>query len=179
MRPIKIKRDEPIEVGSVVKYKNYDNKTLVGEVLMIYGFNNTKAEVMLYDKRLQPAYRSDGSMIRRRIELSRCKHLDPDFKFDTTNDFHPGDVVCRVGGLRKRYGVIVGFRHPDEIVSTTTSGCYNGTDLIQCVEINKRGLDVKRGSTGDVKRFECLGKRLKQCDVDLWNRSGPKITIKK
>lgn len=179
MRPVKIKRDEPIEVGSIVKFKNTDRVLFVGEVLMLYGTKDKQqAEIMLYDKRFRPNTRADGSFIRKRVSVDRCKHIDPDFKFDTSNDFELGDVVCRSGALRKRFGVIVGFRHPDELTCTSYESGYNGTDLIQCVEIHKRGLDVKKDWSGHVKRFECGGHKLKMCEVDLWCRAGPKIIIK-
>jgi len=58
MRRLKINREDEVEVGSVVKYR-VDGKTTVGEVYNI--LSNEKYEIIIYDKRLKPVNRHDGS----------------------------------------------------------------------------------------------------------------------
>ena len=50
--------------------------------------------------------------------------------------------------------------------------------MIECVEIYKRGLEVKTGTDNKPKRFTSNKDRLVVCEVDLWNRTGPKIIHK-
>jgi hypothetical protein len=181
MKPFKLNLRDEIEIGSVVKYRDTNaRKTIVGEVCNIVGAGNTqKYEVILYDMRLKPIMRGDGTFKRRNLKSSKCKLIDETFTFDTRRAFELGDVVCVSGHTRNKFGVIVGFTHPDGLFSTSYEHGYNGTDFIDCVEIEKRGLRRKRDFFGKVKRFSTTGNRTKICDVDLWNRSGPKITIKK
>ena len=74
--------------------------------------------------------------------------------------------------------MIVGFVHPDGLITTSYENGYNGTDLIECVEISKRGLESKRDKNNKIKRFRSTSNRLKMCEVDLWNKTGPKIVSK-
>lgn len=181
MKALKLKSaEEPIEIGSVVKYKDTNNKSRVGEVVSIFGrLNHIKFDIIQYDKRFKPIVRGDGTYARKNVSRDKCKHVDEQFlKENNKGGYDLGDVVCRVSETTKRYGVIVGYSHPDGLLSTSYENGYNGTDLIECVEISKRGMDVKRNSEGKVKRFVSTGERLKCCEVDLWNRSGPKIVMK-
>jgi hypothetical protein len=180
IKRFKLNLQDDIEIGSVVKYRdNNTRKTIVGEVCNIVGSGETqKYEVILYDMRLRPLMRGDGSFKRRNLKSNKCKLIDETFTFDTSKSFELGDVVCVKSTTRNRYGVIIGFVHPDGLFSTSYEHGYNGTDLIDCVEIEKRGLRRKRDLLGKVKRFTSTSERTKICDVDLWNRSGPKITVK-
>jgi hypothetical protein len=180
IKRFKLNLQDEIEIGSVVKYRDTTNKkTIVGEVCNIVGTGESqKYEVILYDMRLKPMMKLDGSFKRRNLKSNRCKLIDETFTFDTSKAFELGDVVCMNSAGRKKYGVIIGFVHPDGLFSTSYEHGYNGTDLIDCVEIEKRGLRRKRDILGKVKRFTSTGDRFKICDVDLWNRTGPKITVK-
>lgn len=178
-RRYKLDNTGEVEVGSVVKYKNTDRKTRVAEVSLIYGATDRlKYEVIKYDMRLKPMIRADGSYVRKTIPAKRCKLIDGEFKFDTGVCFELGDVVCRHTNTTRRYGVIVGFVHPDGLITTSYENGYNGTDLIECVEISKRGLESKRDKNNKIKRFRSTSNRLKMCEVDLWNKTGPKIVSK-
>jgi len=181
LKTLKIKSaDEPIEIGSIVKYKDHSEKTRVGEITSIFGNNKQiKFEVILYDKRLQPIIRADGSYSRKNVLREKCKHVDEKFlKENIKGGYELGDVVCRVSATIKKFGVIVGYTHPDGLVSSSYENGYNGTDFIDCVEISKRGLEVKRNHQGTIKRFTSTSERLKCCEVDLWNHTGPKILLK-
>ncbi len=173
---LKIDREGEIEIGSVIKCR-HDSKLHVGEV---YGYVGDKSyEIILYDKRLKPIYKLDGSFRRKRVPIERCKLIDETFTFNTKGNYELGDVVQRKNTYSKPvYGVIIGFTHPDGLFSTSYEHGYNGTDLVDCVEIEKRGLTRKRTSTGEIKRFSINGDNLRICEVDLWNKTGPKITTK-
>lgn len=176
MKPIlKILKEGEIIFGSVVKCR-VNGTVHVGEVFGVIG--DTSYEVILYDKRLKPMCKLDGSFKIKKLPINKCKLIDENFKFNTKNDFELGDIVIKTEGINRKYGIVVGFTHPDGLVSTSYESGYNGTDLIDCVEIEKRGLRRKRDGDGGLKRFCTLGSNLKICEVDLWNKSGPKITHK-
>lgn len=174
-RLYKINKDDPIEVGSVVKFKS-GRERQVGEVFSIIdGGRGAKYEIILYDKRLRPMFRTDGTYKRKKVSAEKCKLIDENFKFKYEQGYELGDVVAKKSDARVKYGVIIGFTHPDGLFSTSYENGYNGTDLIDCVEISKRGLSRKRDPEGNIKRFSTFSERLSTCEVDLWNRTGPKI----
>ncbi len=171
----KINKDDPIEVGSVVRYKTGTTRQ-VGEVFsVIDGSGAPRFELIVYDKRLKPMFRADGTYKIKRVSADKCKLIDENFKFKYETNYELGDVVVKKHNARVKYGVIIGFTHPDGLFSTSYENGYNGTDLIDCVEITKRGLTRERDHEGNIKRFSTLNERLSTCEVDLWNRSGPKI----
>lgn len=176
MKRLKINREDEVEIGSVVKYR-VDGKTTVGEVYNI--LSNDKYEVLVYDKRLKPVYRPNGSFKIKSLPAKKCKLIDENFSFNTTTTLELGDVICKKTAGVSKFGLIVGFQHPDGLLSTSYENGYNGTDLIDCVEIEKRGLRRKRDVDGQVKKFVTTCERVSACEVDLWNKSGPKIVSKK
>lgn len=172
---LKINHEDPIEVGSVIKFK-INTTRHVGEVFSIIEDRGKLGyEVILYDKRLRPMFRGDGTYKIKRVVADKCKLIDENFKFKCEQNYELGDVVCHKIVDKLRYGVIIGFTHPDGLFSTSYEKGYNGTDMIDCVEISKRGLSRKRDAEGNIKRFSTFSERLSTCEVDLWNRSGPKI----
>ncbi len=174
LRLLKVDTEGVIGVGSVVKFKL--NRTRhVGEVFSVRSGKDPKIEVIMYDKRLRPQIKGQGSFHIRTIRQSACKLIDENFKFKRSDDYAIGDVVMLKRRASTKYGVIIGFHHPDGLSSTSHENGYNGTDMIDCVEIDKRGLRRKRTLTGDIKRFESTPDKLTICEVDLWNRTGPKI----
>lgn len=177
LRLLKILKEQPIEVGSVVKFK-IGSQRHVGEVYSMLSGNPPKVEVIMYDKRLRPMFTVDSKYKIKKIPLDGCKLIDENFKFNTSKEFGLGDVVVKKTTLGHRYGVIIGFHHPDGLFSTSYENGYNGTDMIDCVEIEKRGLRRKRRRDGTLKRFTTLSDKLSTCEIDLWNRSGPKIMHK-
>ena len=171
------KKDAPeIEVGTVVFTKT--KPEYIGEVYSIIKGRKDQFEVLLYDKRLKPIVRGDGTFRRKKFLQEQCRVLDEDFKM-TSNTIELGDVICKTQHSIKKYGVVVGFTHPDGLMSTSYAKGYNGVDLIDCVEIEKRGLSRKRDTEGNLKRFSTFSERVSCCEVDLWNRTGPKIVAKK
>jgi hypothetical protein len=179
MKIFKLNKEDPVQVGSVVRYKDSNNNKKVGEVCSILGDGaSEKYELIMYDKRLKPIMSADSKFKRKTVKSDRCKLIDENFKFNITDNFELGDVICKSSGLIKRYGIIVGFIHPDGLYTTSYEHGYNGVDLLECVEIHKRGLQRKRDVLGKVKRFTTSKSNIKCCEVDLWNRTGPKIVTK-
>ena len=179
---MRTKKDAPeITIGTVVFTKT--KPQFIGEVYNIIEGRHDQFELLLYDKRLKPIMRGDGTFRRKRFRQEECRVLDQDFKMTTTT-IELGDIICkkqfdRFYGTKNKYGVVVGFTHPDGLLSTSYMNGYNGTDLIDCVEIEKRGLARKRDAEGELKRFSTFSDRLSCCEIDLWNKTGPKIISKK
>ena len=172
-------KDDP-GVGSVVRFKDHaGGKKIAGEIAAMIGTGDSvKYELIVYDMRLKPIIRGDGSFKRKTVPSNKCKLIDATFKFDTRDDYQVGDVICKHAGVSKKFGIIVGFTHPDGLFTTSYESGYNGIDFIDCVEISKRGLRRKKDMFGKIKRFTTTKKQTKMCEIDLWNRSGPKIKIK-
>jgi hypothetical protein len=177
----KILFDEPICVGSVVKYRvrhSQYTQSGLGEVIAKVGKKpRQKLELLLLNKRLAPVLNSDQSFKRRTVLREHCKHIDVTFVPKSKKQFEIGDIVCRNILSIKKYGVIIGFKNPDELFSTSYESGFNYTDLIDCVEINPKSLRRLRDDTGGMKKFQCPHTKLKICQVDLWDESGVKLSM--
>lgn len=180
---MKKNKEELIGIGSVVitTYHRLEPE-YIGEVSGIVKSRlNNFYELILYDKRLKPITRGDGSFRIKRMPQNDCKLLDESFKlkFDSSS-IELGDIICKGCNFStaKKYGVVVGFTHPDGLLSTSYSNGYNGTDLIDCVEIEKKGLRRRRDASGQLHRFSTTSAQTSSCEVDLWSRGGPKIITK-
>ncbi len=171
-RVLKKDQDEPV-IGNIVRVKS--KPIQVGEISSFIFGRKDCFEVILYDKRLKPIQRTDGSYKIKKFPVDKCKLLDESFVFKNRT-FELGDVICKASSSgRKKYGVIVGFTHPDGLLSHSYANGYNGTDLIDCVEIQKRGLRRKRNSDDTLKRFSTFKHGCSGCEIDLWHKTGPKI----
>ena len=176
-RLLKLDKDNEIQVGSVVKFK-LNRERHVGEVFSILTGSDPAVEIILYDKRMLPMYNLNNCFKIKKTRLSGCKLIDENFKCTLSDNYTIGDIVANKRLMKHRYGVIIGFHHPAGLSSTSYESGYNGTDMIDCVEIEKRGLRRKRNIDGSIRRFTVLPEKLKRCEVDLWNRTGPKIIHK-
>jgi hypothetical protein len=77
-----------------------------------------------------------------------------------------------------KYGRIVCFVHPDGLYSTSHEEGYNGKDLLECVEIDKKpGLLQKTGPDGEPKRFQAQGEQCKIMEVITVNAKGEPTTM--
>jgi len=169
---LKQDQDEP-EIGSIVRIKT--DPVQIGEIANYVHGRKEWFEVIIYDKRLKPIQRSDGSYKVKKHLVTKCKLLDENFIYKHRT-FEIGDILCKETSTgRKKYGVIVGFTHPDGLLSHSYANGYNGTDLIDCVEIEKRGLRRKRNDDDSLKRFSTFKHGCIGCEIDLWHKTGPKI----
>ena len=174
----KILYDVPIDVGSYIKYKEQiPQRVGFGEVVGIYGNGkNKRYEIINLNKRLKCIVDANHNYKRRTINSKYCKHVDIKSTILQKKNFEIGDIVCHKRLGFKKYGVIISFHHPDEIFSENINITHNGTDLIDCVEIEPRCLMRTRNKNDEVIRFTCKKKHLKLCEVDMWNEKGVIIT---
>lgn len=171
---MKIEKKKEVQVGTIVITRKRRPK-LVGEVITLLEDKHESVEVIILDKRLQPLQNGNASYKVKKFRRCDIKILTPrNFKFKPA--FNLGDVIRKkyIAGY-KRYGIIVGYIHPDGLYSSSYENGYNGIDLLECVEITKRGMNRKRNQAGEVKKFTTSSKECKPCKVDLWNKTGIKI----
>ena len=174
---IKVLFDQPVQVGSTVKFKeDIPKRTGFGEVIAILSDSHRlKYQIILLNNRMQPIMINHEQYKTRTLLASKCKHVMVNPSKMRSNDPQLGDVVLRKSIMNKKFGVITGFVHPDELLTTSYESGYNGVDLIQCVEVNRVGLTRKRRADGTLKRFTTTKNKIKLCDVDVWNPAGLKI----
>jgi hypothetical protein len=102
----------------------------------------------------------------------------PRKKLFSKKTFEKGDVVQSKRGGTVRFGRIVCFVHPDGLYSTSHEEGYNGKDLLECVEIDKKpGLLQKMDSDGEPKRFQAQGKDCKIMKVITTDSKGEPTTM--
>ena len=142
---------QPITIGDIIETTT--EPFIVGEVVNVLENKRETVEIIVFDKRLKPFQTLEGQFKIRKARKKDCKHYD--FKSVRINDtFEIGDIIQKTYlSSRKRYGVIVGFLHPDGIMSSSYFTGYNGVDFLECVEISKKGLQRKRNKDHTLKRF--------------------------
>jgi hypothetical protein len=170
----KILYDTPIVVGSYIKYKEQiPQRVGFGEVIGVYGNGkNVRYEIINLNKRLKCIVDANHNYKRRSISSKYCKHVDIKSTILQKQNFEVGDIVCQKRLGFKKYGVIVGFHHPDGILSDNYVNTHNGIDLIDCVQIEPRCLMRLRDRHNNVISFTCKRSNLKLCEVDMWNEKG-------
>lgn len=177
---VKVLFDKPITVGSVVKFKQTIPKRVgFGEVFGVRKQGKrVKLEVCILDKRLQYTQRMDMTYKTVVVKLSDCKHVYICKANVKSKNFQVGDIIRykRLLGLKNKYGIIVGFKHPDEL-ETTSYQEYNGIDILQCVEIEPVGLSRKKYQNNEHIMFECQGKNARVCEIDTWHEKGARIVL--
>lgn len=178
----KKKKKKDIEIGDFVKETaSSKGKKKCGEVLMILADNPgdpTIECVEVHPDELTPLEKGSDGMRTFRTKRSKLKPYTPRKLLFTKKTFEKGDVVQHKRGGSIRYGRIVCFVHPDGLYSTSHEEGYNGKDLLECVEIEKKpGLLQKIGPDGDPKRFQAQGKDCKIMKVITTNAKGEDTTM--
>ena len=168
-------KEQPIEIGDIIE--TITEPFIVGEIVNVLENKRETVEVIVFDKRLRPFQTSDGQYKIRKVQKKVCKHYDfRKTRINTT--FEIGDIVEKTYlSKHKRYGVVVGFVHPDGIMSNSYFTGYNGVDFLECVEIVKKGLQRKRNGDGTLKRFNTSKEGCMICRVDLWHKKGLRLII--
>tara|TARA_B100001057_G_C22823542_1_gene940420 strand:+ start:1462 stop:2052 length:591 start_codon:yes stop_codon:yes gene_type:complete len=180
----KKKKKKVIEIGSHVKETvSSKGKKRCGEVLMILDDNPgdpTMECVEIHPDELVPLEKGSDGMRTFRTKRSKLKLYTPRKQLFAKKTFEKGDVVRHKRGATIRYGRIVCFVHPDGLYSTSHEEGYNGKDLLECVEINKKpGLLQIIGSDGEPKRFQAQGKDCKIIKVITVDSKGEDTTMHK
>jgi len=178
----KKKKKRDIEIGDFVKETvSSKGKKKCGEVLMILADNPgdpTIECVEVHPDELTPLEKGSDGMRTFRTKRSKLKHYTPRKLLFSKKTFEKGDVVRHKRGTTIRYGRIVCFVHPDGLYSTSHEEGYNGKDLLECVEIEKKpGLMQKTGPDGEPKRFQAQGKDCKIIKVITTNTKGEDTTM--
>ena len=103
---------------------------------------------------------------------SDCKRLNL-FRLRKKNSYHPGDIIRQKRGGRLRFGIIIGFTHPEGLYSDSLENGYNGKDLLECRNLRIcAGLPHKLDSLSQVKRFQADPKHSKLCEVLPMDKNG-------
>ena len=178
----KKKRNVDLEIGDFVKETvSSKGRKKCGEVLMILQDNPgdpTFECVEVHPDELTPLEKGTDGLQTFKTKRSKLKHYTPRKQLFTKKTFEKGDVVRHKRGTTIRYGRIVCFVHPDGLYSTSHEEVYNGKDLLECVEIDKKpGLMQKIGSDGEPKRFQAQGKDCKIMKVITVNAKGEETTM--
>ena len=165
---------DPYEIGDIVESPT---RNLVGEVVGLLGDRGKSVEVIILDKRLKPLINLEGEFKYKKFRSELVKHFDYS-KLRVSRGFFLGDILARTDDMGNvRYGILVGFSHPDGLDTTSYSHGYNGIDLLECIEISKR-MARKRNADDTVKRFQTPNGRCEVCYVDYWGTSGAKVFTK-
>ena len=180
----KKKKKKVIEIGDHVKETvSSKGKKRCGEVLMILDDNPgdpTMECVEIHPDELVPLEKGSDGMRSFRTKRSKLKLYTPRKQLFAKKTFEKGDVVRHKRGATIRYGRIVCFVHPDGLYSTSHEEGYNGKDLLECVEINKKpGLLQIIGPDGEPKRFQAQGKDCKIIKVITVDSKGEDTTMHK
>ena len=180
----KKKKKKVIEIGDHVKETvSSKGKKRCGEVLMILDDNPgdpTMECVEIHPDELVPIEKGSDGMRSFRTKRSKLKLYTPRKQLFAKKTFEKGDVVRHKRGATIRYGRIVCFVHPDGLYSTSHEEGYNGKDLLECVEINKKpGLLQIIGPDGEPKRFQAQGKDCKIIKVITVDSKGEDTTMHK
>jgi len=171
---LRIYHDKPVEIGSYIKYKNSMlSQKGFGEVVGIIGSGDRcKYEIIHLNKRLKCIMNTNMKYKTRTVHSKYCKHVNILPTPTPKDHFEIGDVVCYKRMMFPRYGAVVGFTHPDGLYTSSYEEGYNGTDLIECVEVDPRDLTRVRDRNNTIKKFTTTKYRLKLCKVDLWGEHG-------
>ncbi len=178
----KKKKKKDIEIGDHVKETVASKgKKRCGEVLMILADDPgdpTMECVEVHPDDLTPLEKGSDGMRTFRAKKSKLKLYTPRKQLFAKKTFEKGDVVRHKRGSTIRYGRIVCFVHPDGLYSTSHEEGYNGKDLLECVEIDKKpGLLQIIGPDGEPKRFQAQGKDCKIIKVITVDSKGEDTTM--
>ncbi len=180
----KKKKKKEIDIGDFVRETvSSKGKKRCGEVLMILQDNPgdpTLECVEVHPDELTPLVKGSDGMKTFKTKRSKLKHYTPRKKLFSKKVFEKGDVIRHKRGATIRYGRIVCFVHPDGLYSSSHEEGYNGKDLLECVEIEKKpGLLQIIGPDGEPKRFEAQGKDCKIMKVITVDSKGEETTMHK
>ncbi len=178
----KKKNIRDVEIGNHVRETSSSRgKKRCGEVLMILQDNPgdpTLECVEIHPDELTPLEKGSDGMRTFKAKRSRLKLYTPRKQLFKKKTFEKGDVVRHKRGGAFRYGRIVCFVHPDGLYSTSHEKGYNGKDLLECVEIEKKpGLIQIIAPDGHPKRFQAQGKDCKIMKVITTNSKGEETTM--
>ena len=175
MKHPKQKEDsDPYEIGDLVESPT---RNLIGEIVSFLGDRAKSIEVIVLDKRLKPLINLEGEFKYKKLRSELIKHFDYS-KLRISQGFFLGDVIAKTNASGdKRYGILVGFTHPDGLETSSYSNGYNGIDFLECIEVTKK-MVRKRNADDTIKRFQTPNNKCEVCYVDYWGSGGSKVFTK-
>ena len=178
----KKKNIRDVDIGDFVRQiKATSGKKKCGEVLAILQDNigdPTIECVEVHPDELTPLEKGSDGIRTFKSKRSKLKMYTPRKNLFTKKTFEKGDVIQHKRGGSFRYGRIVCFVHPDGLYSTSHEEGYNGKDLLECVEIDKKpGLLQKMDADGQPKRFQAQGDQCKIIKVITVDAKGNPTTM--
>lgn len=163
------------EIGMIVEeIKPVTSTKRFGEIVAVFGEKRKKVQVLQLNRHdLSPFFSNSVDKLKFfTLESANCKKLDLS-RIRKPDSFLPGDVIRHSSKGRIRFGIIIGFTHPEGLYSDSLEKGYNGKDLIECVEISGRaGLPQKLDSQGKVKRFTVGSENLRICEILPMDKNG-------
>lgn len=163
------------ELGDIVVEKNTSfGRKRVGEIVFITEGKRPKLRLIeLSPRSLCPKFNGNYARLRHFSTLrENCRKLRV-INIKKRKVFQLGDVIRHRRHSSFRFGLIVGFHHPDGLYSDSWEKGYNGKDMIECVEISGRsGLPRKRDTDGRIKKFEIGPSNAKMCEVLPMDQNG-------
>ena len=171
-----------VEIGDFVRQlKAANGKKKCGEVVSILQDNvgdPTLECIEVHPDELSPLEKGSDGIRTFKAKRSKLKIYTPRKTLFAKKTFEKGDVIQYKRGGTVKYGRIVCFVHPDGLYSTSHEEGYNGKDLLECVEIDKKpGLLQKSGPDGEPKRFQAQGQQCKIMEVITVNAKGEPTTM--
>tara|TARA_Y100000588_G_scaffold186813_1_gene200916 strand:- start:1129 stop:1698 length:570 start_codon:yes stop_codon:yes gene_type:complete len=162
------------EIGDLVESPT---RNLIGEVVAFLGDRAKSIEVIVLDKRLKPLMNMEGEFKYKKLRTDIIKHFDYS-KLRISRGFFLGDVIVKtMEGGDKRFGILVGFTHPDGLETSSYSTGYNGIDFLECIEVTRKMIR-KRNADDTIKRFQTANNKCEVCYVDYWGSGGAKVYTK-
>ncbi|MEK9771942.1 MAG: hypothetical protein VW576_00105 [Opitutae bacterium] len=163
------------QLGDIVVEKNSGfARKRVGEIVFITEGKKPKLKLLeLAPRSLSPKFAGNYARLRFFNTLQEnCRKLKV-LNIKKRKVFQLGDVISHRRLQSFRFGIIVGFHHPDGLYSDSWEKGYNGKDIIECVEISGRsGLPRKRDADGKIKKFEIGPAHAKLCEVLPMDQNG-------
>lgn len=162
------KPEDPFEIGDIIEFG-----TKIGEIVAFLSDRRKSLEYILLDKRLEPLLNVDGQFKYGKAPQEVISHFDYS-KIRTSKTFILGDII-KTESATNKYGVLVGFIHPDGLLSSSYEHGYNGIDFLECIQINKKDLSRQVNADGTLKRFQVKGEKAKICTINYFSKNGVKI----
>ena len=163
------------ELGDIVVERNTGSgRKRVGEIVFITEGKRPKLKLLeLAPRSLSPKFNGNYSRLKYfSSPREKCRKLLV-LNIKKIKFFQLGDVIRHRRYGVFRFGIIVGFHHPDGLYSDSWEKGYNGKDIIECVEITGRsGLPRKRDNEGQIKKFEIGPSHAKLCEVLPMDQNG-------
>lgn len=179
----KKKKDiQELVVGDFVKEKSVTKtRKRCGEVLMILQDSSRDPTVECVEvdpEDLTHLTKGSEGLKSFKTKRSNLKFYTPRRQLFIKKVFEKGDVVSYKKRGFVKFGRIVCFVHPDGLYSKSHEEGYNGKDLLECVEIDKKpGLLQKLDDNGEPKRFQAQGDDCEIIEVITVDAKGDQTTM--